>query len=74
MDSPVRDSLRTGKVGHLNHTNISRNAVTKVDNDDITRYNLIGGDTLVLAIAADLGVAGKHGLQCVSCLLSGSFL
>jgi hypothetical protein len=34
-------SLQTGKVGHLNHTNISRNAVTKVDNDDITRYNLI---------------------------------
>jgi hypothetical protein len=69
-----KGSLGTGKVNNLNHTQISRNTISKAEHNDISGDNFASRDLGLGSVTDDDGITGKHGLEGLSSLLGRTFL
>ena len=62
------------QVGNINHTNVGRDTIAKLNNNDITRNNILSRDLSCLSIANYFGFTGKHSLESVGGLFGRPFL
>jgi hypothetical protein len=69
-----KGGLLTGKVVHLEHANVTRNAVTGSKNNNITRNDISTSNLHLFAVSDKNSIARKHTLQSFSGLLRRTFL